>query len=156
VRNWGDSIARFLQKRGIRHARATEMGRPFASLTEPDNRQAFIRTMRAVIDPGGQSVSAIDRLYPAANMPTLIVWGEKNKIIPLTHAYKAHAAILNSRLEIMEDVGHYPHVEEPIRFAEILVDRLATPEPSSSRRELHIPLAPRDHDLPLRNRDRGG
>jgi len=131
ARNLGESIFGFLQKRGIRHARATEMWRSFASLTEPANRQAFIRSMRAVIDPGGQSVSAMDRLYLAANMPTLIVWGERDKIIPLIHAYKAHAAIPKSRLEIMEGVGHYPHVEEPIRFVEILVDFLETTQPSS-------------------------
>ncbi|HXX88719.1 MAG TPA: alpha/beta hydrolase [Acidimicrobiales bacterium] len=131
VRNCGDSILGFLQNRGIRHARAGEMWRSFASLTEPANRQAFVRTMRAVIDPGGQSVSAIDRLYLAANMPTLIIWGDKDKIIPLVHANAAHEAIPNSRLEIMEGVGHYPHVEEPFRFVEVVLDFLETTQPSS-------------------------
>ena len=45
------------------------------SLTEPDNRQSFIRTLRAVVDPRGQAVSAHDRLYLASRVPTLIVWG---------------------------------------------------------------------------------
>ena len=130
VRSVGDSVFGFLHDRGVRHARATEIWRSFTSLTESSSRQAFIRTMRAVIDPGGQSVSAMDRLYLAANMPTLIVWGENDKIIPLIHAYKAHEAIPNSRLEIMNGVGHYPHVEEPFRFVEILIDFLKTTEPS--------------------------
>jgi pimeloyl-ACP methyl ester carboxylesterase len=130
LRSWGDSLFGFLQERGIRHARATEMWRSFSSLTDPANRQAFVRTMHAVIDPGGQSVSAMDRLYLAANMPTLIVWGDKDKIIPLTHAYKAHEAIPKSRLEIMEGVGHYPHVEDPFRFVEILENFLKTTRPS--------------------------
>lgn len=131
IRNWGESIFGFFHDRGIRHARAIEMWRSYASLTEPANRQAFIRTMRAVIDPGGQSVSAMDRLYLAANMPTLIVWGDRDKIIPLVHAYKAHEAIPNSRLEIMQGVGHYPHVEKPLRFVEIVVDFLETTQPSN-------------------------
>ena len=84
-----------------------------------------------MIDPGGQSVSAADRLYLAAHMPTLIVWGDHDRIIPLDHAYLAHEAIPNSRLEVMEGVGHYPHVEEPVRFVEILRDFLRTTEPST-------------------------
>jgi pimeloyl-ACP methyl ester carboxylesterase len=140
ARDWGDSVIRFLGARGIRHARATEMWRAYRSLTEYENRQAFMRTMRAVIDPGGQSVSATSRLYLAAHMPTLIVWGDQDKIIPVSHAYQAHDAMPNSRLEIMKGVGHFPHVEEPVRFADILQDFLRTTEPASftpeERREL--------------------
>jgi pimeloyl-ACP methyl ester carboxylesterase len=130
VRDWGDPVARFLGGRGIGNAGAAEMWRSYRSLTEADNRRAFVRTMRAVIDPGGQSVSAVDRLYLSAHMPTLIVWGDHDRIIPLDHAYKAHEAIPNSRLEVMEGVGHYPHVEEPVRFVEILRDFLRTTEPA--------------------------
>jgi pimeloyl-ACP methyl ester carboxylesterase len=131
VRDWGEAIIGFLQDRGIRYARATEIWRSFASLTEPANRGAFVRTMRAVIDPGGQAVSATDRLYLAADMPTLIVWGDKDKIIPVSHAHQAHEAMPNSRLEIIEGVGHFPHVEEPFRFVEVLVDFLRTTDPSN-------------------------
>ena len=90
----------------------------YRSLTNPENRKAFVTTMRSVIDPGGQSVSAMDRLYLAAHMPTLIVWGDRDTIIPVVHAYKVHEAIPNSRLSIMEGVGHFPHAEEPARFVE--------------------------------------
>jgi pimeloyl-ACP methyl ester carboxylesterase len=135
VRGWGNAVSRFLSNRGVRNARAAEMWRSYESLTDPENRQAFVRTMRAVIDPGGQSVSAIDRLYLAAHMPTLIVWGDRDRIIPLVHAYRAHEVIPNSRLEVMEGVGHYPHVEEPIRFVEILLDFLRTTEPSTATPE---------------------
>jgi pimeloyl-ACP methyl ester carboxylesterase len=136
VRDWGNSILSFLKDRGIRSDRASEMWRSFGSLTEPANRAAFVRTMRAVIDPGGQAVSAIDRLYLAEEMPTLIVWGDRDKIIPVSHAYQTHEAIPNSRLEILPGVGHFPHVEEPLRFVEILTDFLRTTEPSSFRPEL--------------------
>ncbi len=131
VRGWGDSVSRFLGHLGIRNAGAAEIWRSYRSLTEPENRRAFVRTMRAVIDPGGQSVSAMDRLYLAAQMPTLIVWGADDRIIPLVHAYKAHEAIPNSRLEVMDGVGHFPHVEEPIRFVEVLKDFLHTTKPST-------------------------
>ncbi|HUO47618.1 MAG TPA: alpha/beta fold hydrolase [Acidimicrobiales bacterium] len=135
VRDWGDSVSRFLGGLGIRQVRAAEMWRSYRSLTEPENRRAFVRTMRAVIDPGGQSVSAMDRLYLTAHMPTLVVWGDQDRIIPVSHAYQAHEAISNSRLEVMEGVGHYPHVEDPDRFVELLVDFVGTTRPSSGSAE---------------------
>jgi pimeloyl-ACP methyl ester carboxylesterase len=131
VGNWGDSVVTFFADRGFRNPEAVEMWRAYKSLTEGESRRAFIRTMRSVIDPGGQSVSAADRLYLAAYMPTLIVWGDHDRIIPLHHAHAAHEAIPNSRLEVMGGVGHYPQVEEPIRFVEILRDFLSTTDPSS-------------------------
>jgi len=140
VRDWGNSVARFLGDRGIRNARATEMWRSYSSLTDAENRRAFVRTMRSVVDPGGQSVSAIDRLYLAAHTPTLIVWGDQDKMIPVVHAYKAHEAIPNSRLEIMEGVGHFPQVEEPVRFAEILTDFVRTTQPGEITHEDRLDL----------------
>jgi pimeloyl-ACP methyl ester carboxylesterase len=140
VRDCGNSILSFLKDRGIRSDRATEMWRSFGSLTDPANRAAFVRTMRAVIEPGGQAVSAMDRLYLAEKMPTLIVWGEKDRIIPLSHAHQAHEAIPLSRLEILPGVGHFPHVEDPFRFVEILVDFLRTTEPSNFSPEVRREL----------------
>jgi len=99
-----------------------------------------VRTIRSVIDPGGQSVSAVDRLYLTEHMPTLIVWGDHDRIIPVDHAYLAHEAIPNSKLEVMEGVGHYPHVEEPVRFVEILRDFLRTTEPSTFNPEEQLDL----------------
>jgi pimeloyl-ACP methyl ester carboxylesterase len=136
VRDWGNSILSFMRDRGIQSDRATEMWRAFGSLTEPANRAAFVRTMRAVIEPGGQAVSAMDRLYLAREMPTLIVWGDKDKIIPVSHAHQTHDAIPHSRLEIMQGIGHFPHVEDPFRFVEILVDFLCTTDPSNYRPEM--------------------
>ncbi len=131
VRQSGNAVARFLFDRGLRADRAAEMWRAYASLTEGANRAAFVRTMRSVIDPGGQTVSAMDRLYLAGHLPTLIVWGERDEIIPVSHAYAAHQAIPGSRLEVMEGVGHFPHVEQPLRFVRILTDFMETTEPSS-------------------------
>jgi pimeloyl-ACP methyl ester carboxylesterase len=144
VRGCGDAISRFLWDRGIRQAPAAELWRSYRSLTAPENRRAFVRTMRAVIDPGGQSISAMDRLYLAAHMPTLIVWGERDRIIPVVHAYQAHEAIPNSRLEVMAHVGHFPQAEDPVRFVEILVDFLRTTQPSTATPEQIRELLRRD------------
>lgn len=129
ARQQGDKVSRFLHRKGIRSGRIAEMWLAYRSLTEPENRRAFARTLRSVIDPGGQSVSAMDRIYLAAALPTMIVWGDSDPIIPVEHAYEAHEVIEGSRLEILPDVGHFPHVEEPRRFVELLVDFMATTEP---------------------------
>ena len=130
VRDRGNDISRMLHDRGIRMGRVAEMWSAYASLSESDNRQAFVRTIRAVIDPSGQTVSAMDRLYLASPLPTLIVWGEQDTIIPVSHAYAAHEAIAGSRLEIIEGAGHFPQVEAPERFLEVLVDFLESTEPA--------------------------
>jgi pimeloyl-ACP methyl ester carboxylesterase len=92
----------------------------FASLDNGGSRQAFLHTVRAVIEPSGQRVSAHNRLALAALMPTLIVWGERDSIIPARHGVAAHDAMPGSRLEIFPGAGHMPHDDDPRRFAEVL------------------------------------
>ena len=121
---------KLLHRAGFRNARAVEMWRAYASLADPENRRAFTRTLRGVVDPGGQSVTAMDRLYLAARMPTLIIWGDRDNIIPISHALAAHEAIPGSRLEVIEGAGHFPHAEEPARFVEIVSEFILTTEPS--------------------------
>ena len=83
------------------------LARGFASLDNAGSRQAFLHTVRAVIEPGGQRVSASDRLALAARLPTLIVWGERDSIIPVAHGAAAHEAMPGSRFERF--AGRRPH-----------------------------------------------
>jgi pimeloyl-ACP methyl ester carboxylesterase len=107
-----------------------ELLRSYYSLADMATRQAFFRTLRSVIDPKGQAVSAENRLYLASEMPTLIVWGDSDPIIPVSHAYAAHSRIEGSRLEIFNGVGHYPHCEAPAQFVDALVDFIDTTKPA--------------------------
>jgi pimeloyl-ACP methyl ester carboxylesterase len=132
LRDRGNDVSRFLRDRGIQAPHAAELWRAYASLAEPDNRHAFVKTLRAVIDPGGQTVSANDRLYLASAVPSMIVWGDRDDIIPIEHAHQAHARMPGSRLEIFEGAGHFLHVEQPDRFVEVLRDFIATTEPAIS------------------------
>jgi pimeloyl-ACP methyl ester carboxylesterase len=129
VRDRGNQMFQFLHRVGFRHAGALEGWRAYASLGDSENRMAFVRTLRSVVDPGGQSVSAMDRIYLAARLPTLVIWGEHDTIIPVRHAHDAHEAIPGSRLEIIDGAGHFPHVDEPVLLAEILSDFIAGTEP---------------------------
>jgi pimeloyl-ACP methyl ester carboxylesterase len=126
----GTDASRFLKRHGVQSPRFGELWRSYASLAGAENRHAFVRTIRTVIEPGGQSVSALDRLYLASHVPTLIVWGEDDPIIPVAHAHTAHDVIAGSRLEILPGVGHFPHAEAPDRFLTALADFLDTTSPA--------------------------
>jgi pimeloyl-ACP methyl ester carboxylesterase len=130
ARRAGEKLVRFFHARGLRAPHVAEMWQAYASLTESPNRAAFLRTVRAVIDPGGQTVSARDRLYLASAVPTLIVWGDRDDIIPVAHAHAAHELLPSSRLEIFAGAGHFLHVEEPLRFAETLRDFVESTAPA--------------------------
>ena len=76
VRRIVEAIGRATLRKKLENATVIpELWRSYASLGDVDARRAFLRTLRAVIDPRGQSVSATDKLYLAAGMPTLIIWG---------------------------------------------------------------------------------
>jgi pimeloyl-ACP methyl ester carboxylesterase len=143
VRDRGRALMQSLHRRGLRAPHLAEMWRAYESLGEPENRAAFVKTLRAVIDPGGQAVSAKDRLYLTEALPTLIMWGDKDPIIPVQHAHDAAELMPGCRLEIFEGVGHFPHVEAPARFVDVLTDFLATTDP-------HAPNLADFHDLLLR------
>ncbi len=128
-------VGRQLGRRNIRSPKLAEMWRAYSSLAGATNRKAFVRTMRGVIEPTGQTVNATDRLYLAAHVPTMIVWGDHDGMIPVDHAYATHELIPTSRLEIIEDVGHFPHVEQPDLFANLIVDFVETTDPASTRHE---------------------
>jgi pimeloyl-ACP methyl ester carboxylesterase len=106
-----------------------ETWRSFVSLADPEACRAFLHTVRGLIDLGGQRVSASDRLYLAAALPTLIVWGGQDRLIPVEHARAAHTAIPGSRLEVFPGAGHFPHRDDPAHFAEVLLDFLRTTRP---------------------------
>jgi pimeloyl-ACP methyl ester carboxylesterase len=99
-------------------------------LTDVRAQRAFVHTVRSVIDLAGQRVSARDRLYLTASLPTLIVWGDRDPIIPVEHAHIGHELMPGSRLEIFEGVGHFPPLQQPERFVAVLEDFIATTEPA--------------------------
>lgn len=132
VRDRGNDVSVFLRDRGLRAPKIAEMWRAYSSLAGAENRGAFLRTLRSVVDISGQTVSAMDRVYLAQAIPTMIVWGDEDPIIPIEHGRAAHEAIPGSRFEVMEGCGHFPHVEDRLRFAELLEDFIATTEPADA------------------------
>ena len=129
ARQLGNHLRGWLRSLGLRSPNIEEQWRSYVTLTEPSNRHAYVRSLRSVVDIAGQTVSAHDRLYLASQLPTLVIWGGRDHIIPVAHATAAHEAMPGSRLEIFERSGHFPQAEEPDRFVATLSDFVETTEP---------------------------
>jgi pimeloyl-ACP methyl ester carboxylesterase len=105
------------------------IARALRPLENAGAREAFLQTLRAVIDMHGQRVSATDRLYLLEPMPTMIVWGERDNTIPLRHGHYAHEAIPHSHLRTLPDAAHFPHLEDPDGLAHVLREFVNLTEP---------------------------
>ncbi|MFF5990130.1 alpha/beta fold hydrolase [Prauserella flavalba] len=103
----------------------------YTRLTESPNRQAFLRTLRSVVDWRGQVVNMLDRCYLTEGMPTMLVWGGHDNVVPTPHAALARAAMPGSRLEVFPEAGHFPHHTSPQRFLEVLREFLTETPPAT-------------------------
>jgi pimeloyl-ACP methyl ester carboxylesterase len=132
----GQAAAEILRRlgTGLGHD-ADDILRVFDAMPDATSRSAVIHTLRAVVDWRGQMVTMLDRCYLGRGMPTQLIWGQRDPIIPVSHAHMAHAALPGSRLAIMPEAGHFPHHSEPAQFTAILQDFLASTAPSSYDRE---------------------
>jgi pimeloyl-ACP methyl ester carboxylesterase len=76
---------------------------------------------------GERLAGALERLPALTGIPTLLVWGARDRLIPVEHAIAAHRAIPGSRLEVFENAGHSPQLSDPTRFAALLREFVAPP-----------------------------
>ena len=134
AREWsvkaGGAVSSVAAKLGIEAGPdIAEFARGYASLVDAGAREAFIDTMRSVIGPEGQKVSALDRLYLADQIPTLIVWGADDPIIPVAHGRRAHEIVKHSRYVEIEGSGHWPMLDAPDRFVRELTSVVEETEP---------------------------
>jgi pimeloyl-ACP methyl ester carboxylesterase len=100
----------------------TNLGRAGGGLASKPGRLAFFATLDTAIRPYGQRGSMLDLEYVARGLPTLIVWSERDPIVPVAHARAAHAHLSNSQLAIFPGSTHQPHHHSHLRFAELVVD----------------------------------
>jgi pimeloyl-ACP methyl ester carboxylesterase len=127
----GRFIGRLLGRAGLRlHTDVGEVLRGHASLSDGEARSAFLHTLRTIVDARGQRVDASDRLYLAESIPFLIMWGERDPIIPVAHGRATHKLVPGSQLEVFADAGHFPHLDDPLRFVRVLTDFIERTEPA--------------------------
>jgi pimeloyl-ACP methyl ester carboxylesterase len=134
IRDWaigaGSAVAGVLDRFGFSAGPdLAEAARGYASLADRGAREAFLHTLRAVVDLEGQRVSAADRLYLAERLPTLLIWGTDDPIIPIEHGRAARERIPESRLVEIPGSGHWPQLDDPDRFVAELTEFVETTEP---------------------------
>jgi pimeloyl-ACP methyl ester carboxylesterase len=77
--------------------------------------EAHLTVLRALVSPLGQREVLVDRL-PSLKIPTLVVWGARDRVFPEAQAREAVAHLPEGSLALIPDCGHMPHVECPDRF----------------------------------------
>ena len=131
LRRTGVMVTRALRGLGLMSATdAEEVWRSYVTLGDAEMRRAFVTTIRTVVDPGGQTVSGLERMQSRTGIPIMIVWGSRDRLIPVAHGVHASEALSGARLEIFEGAGHFPHLEQPERFEALLRDFVATSHPA--------------------------
>lgn len=132
---------------GIRHVNATglriahaarlpgtrdidEIAAIYEGLRDPGSRSAVNRLLSAVVDVRGQIVTMADRAYLTEAMPLAVIWGADDPIIPASQARTLESLAPGSRVEIIQDSGHFPHRDHPREVLRILRDFLATTQPA--------------------------
>jgi pimeloyl-ACP methyl ester carboxylesterase len=118
----GERVWSWLRKAGIEAPRGEEIWRSYSSFSDASTRQAFLRTLRSVVDYRGQSVSALNRLNSKTGFPIMVIWGDRDAIIPVEHAYAAQEVRPDIRLEVLQGVGHFPQVECSTEVVELIED----------------------------------
>ena len=123
----GRAALLFGRPRGIR---ARWLKEQYRLARRPGFLEAQLATVRAQVGLRGQREVVLDRL-PSLRVPTLVVWGERDRVLPHAQAREAASRIPNGSLELIPDCGHLPQVERPERVAELLTRFLS--ERSSER-----------------------
>ena len=120
-----------------------ESVRACETFADAESRRSFFRTLRGVIDHRGQRVSATSHLDLINEIPSLLVWGADDQIIPVAHAHETHQAMSNSRLDIFEHTGHLPHIADPSRFVQAFHAFMDDTKPAvRTRTKRHRPSSP--------------
>lgn len=131
----GNGVLSLLAARGVESPKVQDRWRKYSALADPLVRQAFLRTLRSVVDLRGQTVCALDRLPRlVGDLPTLIVAGARDAVIPADHAEAAHAVLPGSRLEIIDDAGHHPQLDCPEALAQLIDEFVSSDDRALSRR----------------------
>jgi len=126
----GERVRSWLRNVGVESPRGEEIWRSYRTFADAPTREAFLRTLRSVVDYRGQAVSALNRLSTKSDLPVMAIWGDRDAVIPVEHAYAARQARPDIRLEVLPGVGHFPHVERPHEVAGLIEDFVPSRTPS--------------------------
>jgi pimeloyl-ACP methyl ester carboxylesterase len=109
-----------------------EVARIYESFADPATRRAVQRATSHVLNWKGQFVTMTDRGYLARLMPVLVVWGREDMVIPSKHADLAPTQV--SDVHVLEDTGHFPHMDHPEEFCRLVMAFVESNEPAQYHR----------------------
>jgi len=90
----------------------------------PGYLEAHLSVLRALVSPFGQCEVLVERL-PTLEIPTLVVWGVRDRVFPESQARVAVSRLQEGSLALIPNCGHMPHVECPDRLLPALEGFLA-------------------------------
>lgn len=82
-------------------------------LQDEERLAAFLSTVRSVVGPDGQRVSALDRLGRLDPARVLIMWGDADPMLPMQHGRDAQHLLPGSRFVVLPGSAHHPHTDNP-------------------------------------------
>ncbi|MBF4162860.1 alpha/beta fold hydrolase [Nocardioides sp. CBS4Y-1] len=151
VRHAGIAGMRALSATPLRATRdLDEVADIYDSFKDPAARAAIRHVVRAVVDVKGQIVTMADRAYLTQAMPMCVVWGRDDQVIPVKHAGNAAALAPDARVEVIPHCGHFPHKDDPERFARIMVEFIGDNQPAVYSRARWRTLLKNGHMSPVR------
>ena len=115
---------------------AEELTRIWKGLRDRSTRAAFLRTLRGVVDLRGQSISSHDRAYLTADIPTLLMWGGRDPVLPVGQVQDVAALLPGATVDVVPRAGHMPHRTDVQHFVAVVSDFIRRTEPAR-----HDPVA---------------
>jgi pimeloyl-ACP methyl ester carboxylesterase len=135
VRHGGTVGLRALSRLPSPHTRdLDEVADIYDSFKDPAARHAIRHVVKAVVDWRGQVITMADRAYLTEAMPMAVVWGEDDRVIPVSHASRAAELAPGARVEVIPNAGHFPHKDHPQRFARIVHEFIRSTPPATYSR----------------------
>jgi len=89
-------------------------------MSTPNAKLAFISSVLGIKN------SAVEDSLQKITVPTLLIWGRQDKVIPIAYADRFVSSIRNCTFLEIDDCGHLPHVEKPDFFADSILDFLSS------------------------------
>lgn len=96
----------------------------------PGAKEAVVRTLRRTVNLGGVRDDFVlaDKLSEL-DIPVMLVWGAQDRMFPVSHAYRAAELTPTARLEVLDQCGHWPHMEKASEFNSLALDFLSSVSP---------------------------
>ncbi len=96
--------------------------------SRPGFQKFLLKIVRSIINVAGAREEVLAPLrnnLSKITQPTLIIWGERDRVLPLKHAYWGKEKLPNAELKIIEGCGHIPFFERPEEFNKLVLEFLS-------------------------------